>query len=60
MKLQLDCLLNMSKISRYLKTNQSQQKLDEEQTWTIFERAYDVYKHYSNMILIIFFSVQKD
>jgi len=30
----------MSKITRYLKGNQ--QNLDEEQTWTIFERAYDV------------------
>jgi len=42
MKLQLDCLLNMSKITRYLKGNQ--QNLDEEQTWTIFERAYDCAK----------------
>lgn len=39
MKLQLDCLLNMSKIT---KLGKSGEKLDEAQTWTIFERAYDV------------------
>jgi len=40
MKLQLDCLLNMSKISKILKDNQERE--ENEQILTIYERAYNV------------------
>ncbi len=43
MKLQLDCLLNMSKISRIFQQEEEEEAAGQEtQTWTIFERAYDV------------------
>lgn len=43
MKLQLDCLLNMSKISNLLK-EEEQENNDDAQTWSIYERAYDCAK----------------
>lgn len=58
-KLQLDCLLNMSKIAKMFGTEQEQEKNeDEPKTITIFERAYDVNKTFGIFNLI--FSVQKD
>jgi len=42
MKLQLDCLLHMSKVLKFLKNNQEEEEEDHEFTLSIFERAYDV------------------
>jgi len=44
MKLQLDCLLNMSKISRIFQEEEEEAAGQETKTWAIFESAYDCAK----------------
>ena len=51
MKLQLDCLLNMSKMSKVAQDEDEETRGQERQTWTIFERAYDVIFSLSEIIL---------
>jgi len=53
MKLQLDCLLNMSKISNLLKEQDEQEVPDDGQTWTIYERAYDVNEVFMGEVLLM-------
>lgn len=55
-KLQLDCLLNMSKIAKFFSVEPEKNEEDP-QTITIFERAYDVkiyfYEGKINIIIIV-------